>query len=628
MATNADHYRSYNTGVVEMYRGYIDESREAAELTNKSIAERRSELQKIIRDLDSDIMSAQRALETGQTTHFKAHMTARGDRVRAARASARASGRAGSELDKLREKARAATAASLQEAVEFAATQGDDQFNVSDALNSFTNRASMARFLGQIGMVPGDDDAGSIGEAERQAVSLGVREGLEIGLPANQFVAPDGAIENTQRQITGRVTRPSEFDEVKRAAGSQVGARASAVSRGPVVTDADVDRAMEESGLTASIAQRQADIDRMKAQRQATMAEAARLPGEMGEEEILQQAAGRMGEVGRYAGQPKNFIAVQRQLNDARRRFAEQEAKIAENETQRAAIESMSPSQRILLQASLDGLDMRQRHPRGIPPELTREALDFSTQIRNAMRNDPKIRGNDKAIVELAINLAQQNNPDGSVEEIRAMRDLILQGVAFEQTKRDDVAAHLPKQMAEAERLRQERIDNFEFGSIDLSEIEEEITADDIQFNRPALSSIEETKAPFAFTQQAFERMTEEEQKKAVRSVLENPELMFSKEGMITLNSMSGSQDLVNHLSKEELDRFKNIRGRVEGFVGSSQLQSPEPTLAMLLNEQAIDAIQFPPQAEAIEEVEEPKGLAALPLDPELEEQLLMQRAQ
>ena len=63
MATNADHYRSYNTGVVEMYRGYIEEAREAAELTNKSIAERRSELQKIIRDIDSDIMSAQRALE-------------------------------------------------------------------------------------------------------------------------------------------------------------------------------------------------------------------------------------------------------------------------------------------------------------------------------------------------------------------------------------------------------------------------------------------------------------------------------------------------------------------------------------------------------------------------------------
>jgi hypothetical protein len=441
-----------------MYRGYIEEAREAAELTNKSIAERRSELQKIIRDLDSDIMSAQRALETGQTTHFRAHMTARGDRVRAARASARGSGRAGSELDKLREKASAATAASLQEAVEFAATQGDDDFGVSDALSTFTSRASMARFLGQIGMVPGDQDSGRIGEAERHAVSLGVREGLEIGLPANQFQASIQAIQDTQRRITGRATREAEFDEVKRAAGSQVGARAGAISRGPVVTDADVDRALEESGLTASMAQRQADIERMQAERSAAVAAAARLPGEMGEEEILQQAAGRMGQIGRYAGQPQNFIAVQRQLNDARRRFAEQEAQIAENETQRAAIRSMSPSQRILLQASLDGLDMKQRHPRGMPPELTEQSMDFSSQISNAMRNDPRMRGNDKAIVELAIHLAEQSNPDGSPEEIRAMRDRILQGIAFEESKKQDVAAHFPAvQQAAYERRREER---------------------------------------------------------------------------------------------------------------------------------------------------------------------------
>ena len=465
MATNSEYWKDrYNTGVTEMYRGYIEEAREAAELTNKSIAERRSELQKIIRDLDSDIMSAQRALETGQTTHFRAHMTARGDRVRAARASAKGSGRAGSELDKLREKASAATAASLQEAVEFAATQGDDAFGVSDALRTFTSRASMARFLGQIGMVPENPDAGRISEAERHAVALGVAEGLEIGLPANQFfdVSPD-SIRDVAFDITGKRTTPAIFDEVKRTAGNQVGARASAISRGPVVTDADVDRALEESGLTASMAQRQADIERMQAERSAAVSAAARLPGEMGEEEILQQAAGRMGQIGRYAGQPQNFIAVQRNLNDARRRFAEQEAQIAENETQRAAIRSMSPSQRILLQASLDGLDMKQRHPRGMPPELTEQSMDFSSQISNAMRNDPRMRGNDKAIVELAIHLAEQSNPDGSVEEIRAMRDRILQGIAFEESKKQDVAAHFPapRQMSEDERQLQERKEAF-----------------------------------------------------------------------------------------------------------------------------------------------------------------------
>lgn len=511
MATNAEYLKNrYTSGVTEMYRGYIEEAREAAELTNKSIAERRSELQKIIRDLDSDIMSAQRALETGQTTHFRAHMTARGDRVRAARASARGSGRAGSELDKLREKASAATAASLQEAVEFAATQGTE-LDVSRALETFTSRASMARFLGEIGMVPGDPSVGRIGEAERHAVSLGVREGLEIGLPANQFQASIETIEDTQRRITGRATREDQFDAVKSAAGSQVGARAGAISRGPVVTDADVDRALEESGLTASMAQRQADIERMQAERSAAVAEAARLPGEMGEEEILQQAAGRMGQIGRYAGQPQNFIAVQRQLNDARRRFAEQEAQIAENEAQRAAIRSMSPSQRILLQASLDGLDMKQRHPRGMPPELTEQSMDFSSQISNAMRNDPRMRGNDKAIVELAIHLAEQSNPDGSPEEIRAMRDRILQGIAFEESKKQDVAAHFPapRQMSEDERQLQERKEAFVERQQRAREAGEggfETDTEDLDFNAAAAAEAQQAETvDFDFDQPGFD---------------------------------------------------------------------------------------------------------------------------
>ena len=487
MGTNAEYYNNaYNTGVTEMYRGYIEEAREAAELTNKSLAERRSELQRIIRDLDSDIMSAQSAIESGQTTHFRAHMTARGDRVRAARAAARGRGAAGNALEKLRKDASKKAAASLQEAVEFAAAQGPDapSLTTSEALSTLTSRSSMAGFLGQIGMVPGDPSAGRISAAERDAVSIGMREGIEIGLAANNFDATSGQIDDTAEQITGVSPTLQSYQATKNAAANQVGARTSSVSRGPVVTDADVDRALEESGLVSSIAQREADIERMQADRSAAMAAAAGLPGEMTEEQILQQAAGRMGDIGRYAGQPQNFIAVQRNLNDARRRFAEQEAQIAENETQRAAIRSMSPSQRILLQASLDGLDLKQRHPRGMPPELTEQSMDFSSQISNAMRNDPSLRGNDKAVVELAIHLAEQSNPDASVEEVRAMRDRILQGIVFEESKKQDVAAHFPEVQQAIHKRREEEIDALELAAVDPSEIKvEEVITEDLDFS-------------------------------------------------------------------------------------------------------------------------------------------------
>ena len=599
MATNADHYRSYNTGVVEMYRGYIEEAREAAELTNKSIAERRSELQKIIRDIDSDIMSAQRALETGQTTHFKAHLDQKNRRNAARSRALRGRTKASSELEKIRVKAREKMARAVDEAAALANANPEVVWDQNAAFTTATQTPSIAAFLGQIGLEPGG--GGVISDDVKDAVTLGFNEGYNIGLRAyNMEPDPDEVVEAV-RQITGvgEVT-PQDLDDVKSAAGNRVVSSATQRSSTGGMTDADVDAALEESGLAGSIRQRQADIERMQAQRQATMAEAARLPGEMGEEEILQQAAGRMGQIGRYAGQPRNFIAVQRQLNDARRRLAEQQAKIAENETQRAAIESMSPSQRILLQASLDGLDMRQRHPRGIPPELTREALDFSTQIRNAMRNDPKIRGNDKAIVELAINLAQQNNPDGSVEEIRAMRDLILQGVAFEQTKRDDVAAHLPKQMAEAERLRQERADNFEFGPIDLSEIEEEETVDDPLTPRARDKELYASLSPEAraLVRETFDQDYKDKSERAQKT----------REALLRIaleeSALSGIQ-------------FQPI--------DLSEIEQPI----------TIDDFQFPSQAEAIEEVASPMpyrkpspGLAALPLDPELEEQLLMQRAQ
>ena len=278
MGTNAEYWKDkYNPGVVEMYRGYIEEAREAAELTNKSLAERRSELQRIIRDLDSDIMSAQSAIESGQTTHFRAHMTARGDRVRAARAAARGRGAAGNALEKLRKDASKKAAASLQEAVEFAAAQGPDapSLTTSEALSTLTSRSSMAGFLGQIGMVPGDPSAGRISAAERDAVSIGMREGIEIGLAANNFDATSGQIDDTAEQITGVSPTLQSYQATKNAAANQVGARTSSVSRGPVVTDADVDRALEESGLVSSIAQREADIERMQADRSAAMAAAA-----------------------------------------------------------------------------------------------------------------------------------------------------------------------------------------------------------------------------------------------------------------------------------------------------------------------------------------------------------------
>ena len=96
-----------------------------------------------------------------------------------------------------------------------------------------------------------------------------------------------------------------------------------------------------------------------------------------------------------------------------------------------------------------------------------------------------------------------------------------------------------------------------------------------------------------------------EEQKEAIQAILNNPELMLNQQGMTTLNSIGGSQDVFKHMNQQEIERFKNIRKRVrQQQIAQFELQPSTPEL-----------------------VQDPQGIAALPLDPELEEQLLMQRA-
>ena len=608
MSTNAEyHANRYTRGAVDRVRQLIQEQRELAEATNKSIAERRSELEKLIRDIDGDIMSAQTALERGQTTHFRAHLDQRNKREAARSRALRGRRGAGSELEKIRVKAREKMARAVDEAAALANANPELVWNQDSAFTTATQTPSIAAFLGQIGLEPGG--GGVVSDDVRDAVTLGFNEGYNIGLRAYNFEPDPDEVVDAVRNITGvgQVT-PEDLDDIKSAAGDRVVASAGQRSATGGMTDADVDAALEEAGLAGSMTQRQADIERMQQERAALVSEAAGLPSEVTEEDILQRAAGRMGDIGRNIGRPQNFIAVQRQLNEARRRLAAQEERHAQNEAQRAAIRSMSPAQRILMQASLDGIDLRQRHPSGLPPELTEQTMELSRQIANAMKNDPSLRGNDKAIVELAVHLAEQMNPDASVEQVRSLRDRILQGVVIEQARTTEVNDFVSD------------VDEVQFKPIDLEDIEvsediqfrqpemvsiEEQTAP-FEFQRPALSDIQVEQAPFAFSQQAFERMTDKEQKEAVRLILNKPELMFNQQGMTTLNSMSGSQDLFKHMNEQEIERFKDIRGRVrQQQIAQFELQPSTPEL-----------------------IEEPQGMAALPLDPELEENLLMQRAE
>ena len=472
MASNAEYYVNSNlTGAVALYRAGIQASREEAALTNKSRSDRRSELEKVLNDIESSIQSAQTALERSQTVDFQAHMKARTDRAKARAAASRGRGGAAKGLETLRVKARETMARSIEEAAKLSDANPDLDFDKSTAFKTVTRQATMAAFLGKAGIVPGGDiDSGQVTADQRDAISLGFAEGYTSGLASHGIKdATSTEIDDSVRGITGVNADEGSFNAIKGAAGNRVvsTATASAGSRG--ISDADVDAALEHSGLAESMGTRMADMADLEAQRAEVLAQVGSLPGQLGEDDILRQAASRMGPVGEGAGGPTNLIADHMAMKRSRDRLAEEDAARSVRDTQRAAIESMSPAQRILMQSTINGMDLNQRHPgylgRG---EFSQEVLDAGGEITNAMRNDPSLRGNPKAIVELAAHLATPPSGSGktmSADQIRARRDQILMISSFNGIREGQNTEFVPEVDAEIDEVELKRpsLEDIEF---------------------------------------------------------------------------------------------------------------------------------------------------------------------
>ena len=460
MASNAEYYVNSNlTGAVALYRAAIQASREEAEITNKSRADRRSELEKTLNDIESSIQTAQTALERSQTVDFQAHMKARTARAKARAAASRGRGGAATSLEKLRVKARETMARSVDEAAALAKANPNLSWDKSTAFGTVTRQPTMAAFLGKAGIVPGGDiDSGQVTADQRDAISLGFAEGYTSGLASHGIQdATQAEIDDSVFGITGTNADAGSFNALKSAAGNRVVANAtvSAGSRG--MSDSDIDAALEHSGLAESIETRETDIANLEAQRAQVLAQAGALPGQVGEDEILRQAASRMGPIGEGAGGPTNLIADHMAMRRSRERLAEEDAARAVRDTQRAAIESMSPAQRILMQSTINAMDLNQRHPgylgRG---EVPQDVLDAGGEISNAIKNDPSLRGNPKAIVELAAHLAVPPSGSGrtmSAEQIRARRDQILMITSFNGIRAGQNTEFVPEAPAEADEV-------------------------------------------------------------------------------------------------------------------------------------------------------------------------------
>ena len=493
---------------------------------------------------------------------------------------------------------RTAVNRSIGDASNLAKTQ-EDTYDAATALESIAQEPSVLGVLGEYGL--GRGGTGPVDPAIRAALAVGMEEGLTGGIGQYSGEEPNSAdVMNTVQRITGVTPDVAALNQLSVATGNRVAASASVGVRG--ISSGSVDKMIEESGLLGSLEGRQQEIVRLQQEQRRLRMEAAGLPGDITEEEILSQAAGRMGEVARRAGQGGNIISSYRRMKEVRGRLKEEQEKATQLEAQRAAIESMSPSQRILMQLTFNAMDLTQRHPQGIPPEMDREARDLGNQIAVALRKDPSLQGNYKRVVEMAIHLAEQKNPEGSVESIQALRDRILESAVFLRMKEKRIEEHVPPKKAPP--------------------ITELVDPDD------------------------FDKLSDNQRREMWKRLKENPEDFYTEAGKRAVLIMGGSDSIIDDLGGE-FDEFKTIRDSIikdVDMVGTDFLRRPgspeeigflQPISLGNIQEETNpgdvdyvdDALSIPRTSEIIEGYPVPEGYAGLPLDPEVEE-LLAQRAQ
>ena len=138
MGTRGNYYSEvYTKGSHEHWTQVLKDVREGAAEQNKSNSEIRKELAAYIKDLDSQIGSAQTSLESLDTTHFDAHMKAATDSEKKRLGRIRASGRVSNELSTLQEKIRATAASAIANAEgDILVVQAIEEFNKAQDPNA------------------------------------------------------------------------------------------------------------------------------------------------------------------------------------------------------------------------------------------------------------------------------------------------------------------------------------------------------------------------------------------------------------------------------------------------------------------------------------------------------------
>jgi hypothetical protein len=484
MATNAEFYSdTYSKGALDHWETLLTSVRESAKETNKTRSEVREELNKYIKDLDAQIGQSQKALESLNIEHFRAHIKATESQARRYRAGASAGAKLSKELEKIEKEVRGVVAGSLggipaEGKVNALITNAKKQGISADDLQYITEASGVLRVLGKYGVEFGRtkgerDKLSPLDKAKLAAVSLGMEQGLRSGM--SNALAGEGteglgnAAFMVAKNTTGVPPSKATLSGFAQAGVGQVVKGASRRSGG--LTNANIDAMLVESGLALATAQRTADLQSLRTERDLAVREAATLPGAMTEEDILAEAASKMGPVGSLAGEyGPGIIGAFRRRKAAKDSLKASRMEAEANEAIRTQISSLAPEQRVFLGAMAKANAAYSRNPDAFTG--MKEYMALAEQLEEAKKNDPSLSGDQVRLATLALDLAKQKNPKGSAQDLQRDRDRILQAFGYRFLQQKTLKGNeTPKEVVK----KSETAKASEEGGKELSDIEKKL---------------------------------------------------------------------------------------------------------------------------------------------------------
>ena len=225
----------------------------------------------------------------------------------------------------------------------------------------------------------------------------------------------EASAKTTAGKMTGVAPNATALQALAGPASGQIVKGAGRRSGG--LTNANIDAMLVESGLSLATAQRTADLQSLRTERDLAVREAATLPGAMTEEDILAEAASKMGPVGSLAGEyGPGIIGAFRRRKDAKDSLKASRMEAEANEAIRTQISSLAPEQRVFLGAMAKANAAYSRNPDAFTG--MKEYMALAEQLEEAKKNDPSLSGDQVRLATLALDLAKQKNPKGSAQDL------------------------------------------------------------------------------------------------------------------------------------------------------------------------------------------------------------------